>query len=220
MIGVIAAPRTRQNADIRCRSFIGHRSLAIVASLVTATVACGLVTQTAAAQQVVVSGSGTFASAPPDYTGLATGPFSFSFLLPQNPTPDFSIPILFNFASASGAFTQGTTTVNEAGRLTFFTSDFDGGMSFRVFVTDVDADGTDLLDSIGPTMFTGSTADPVFTPGTYSGFTTEEGSVGSLASVSITTTPEPGTVGLLIAGLLGLIPGVRFGRLRRSGTAG
>jgi PEP-CTERM motif-containing protein len=201
MIGISAVSRIRPGATVVTKSsgwLAVHKRLIrnAAAAAIGVTVVLGALTSPAAAQQVAFTGNGTFDSTVPTTYGMVPGDFSFSFLLDQNPTPSLSNADLFNFASATGVFTQFGTATSLDGRLTFF---FDGG-GFTFCPTGQST----LLDEFGPLLFTGPTSSPTFTTGTYTDL--ESGNNNVLASASITSTPEPGSMALLGSGLIGLLP--------------
>jgi hypothetical protein len=165
----------------------------------TAALALVLAGRAMSAQQVTLSGTGTF-PALPSVLGLAPGTFAFSFLLPHEPSPLASIPeITFQLGGVTGVFTQGPTSIPLTGDLFFFTPAAGGMFEFDV--------GTVvLLAPFGTQIFTGSTSAPTFMPGSYVPTDPLGSGEASVASVNVaitqSTIPEPSAVLLLATGLL------------------
>jgi hypothetical protein len=166
---------------------------AVPALLVVAALA--VTPHAAVSQTIMLSGNGTVTQG---FSTLVAGQdFSFSFTLPQSPTPSSFFSPAFTLL-ATGAFTQGALTTNFGGGLTFFST---GGFNFN-------ASGIGPVVSIfGPVLFSGPVDAPTFTAGTTTQFT--NGNVPTrLTSVTIgpvaptSTVPEPSTLALLGTGLL------------------
>lgn len=207
MTEAIAAPNFRPKGSIAFAERLAVLKQLLrrgTPALAGAAVALTALVMPAAAQQVAFTGNGVFTGNVPTTYGAGPGAFSFSFVLPQNPTPSFSNDNLFNFASATGFFSQSGTATSLTGRLTFFSDLGGGGFAFKV----PGPSGVNYLNVFTPTLFTGPTDNPTFTPGMYTGLTSV-GDVSAVSDVSITTTPEPTSMALLGMGLVGLAPLVR-----------
>jgi hypothetical protein len=164
------------------------------------------------AQAVTFSGSGTVLQ---PFAGLTTGAYSFSFTLPQSPTPSFTSPQSFLLVPVTGAFTQGTVTTSLTGTLGFYTvAPGLGGFQFLLPAMPV-------FNESGPQLFSGTTAAPTFLlgAGTTDRFDDRgpvAARVSNYAIASTSTVPEPSMWALLGTGLLA-VGGVAARRKRATG---
>lgn len=167
------------------------------------------------AQTVTFSGAGSFAdpvslpigsAIPP---GLTAGAYTFSFVVPQSPTPTTTVSNGFTLDGVTASFVQGATHVDVLGTLWTFDASSSGGFNFT---------GTGLgviLNTFSPTIFMGPTTAPTFVPGSYT--PSASGGEGDIRSFTIaattTTAPEPTTTALLAGGLV-LVGGAAARRRR------
>lgn len=137
---------------------------------------------------------------------LTGGDGTFTFSLPGTATPAASNVsyALFNLASATG---NGQTAADST--VYFYTQSDLGGLALE------SSDGTLFLEEYGPTIFSGTTANPVFSNGSFTlsnGFSTINGvssnASGDLLTVSVlpaaSVVPEPSTIALLGTGAVSL----------------
>lgn len=132
-----------------------------------------------------------------------TGDYTASWELDSNPTPDFSGIFRFDVNNVSGTYggVAGTRT------LSFATSGDQGGMSF-------DFNTLSALDLAGPQIFSGTTASPLFAPGTFTlvGANQAPGTYSLTISQVAPPVPEPVTWATMTIGF-GLVGGaVRYRR--------
>jgi hypothetical protein len=170
----------------------------------------------AAAQQVTISGTGSFLTAPSFPTGFTTGPFTFSTTLPQSPAPVGAAGDVFTlFGSTPVTFTQGITAITAGGGFSAYTAAAGGGIRLSL-------PGLTYFWTSGAAVFTGPVSAPTFLPGTYVPTGNRGDPLGNQAPLSAitsftitatpTTVPEPSTVALLGAGLV--MVGMVYGRRR------
>lgn len=182
----------------------------VLGSAVVATASLGLASTPAAAQQVVISGTGVLHTAPAFPVGLAPGAFSFFTTVLQSPgplpdVPPTPVPPPFTLPGLTTVtFVQGSVTTVIRGAFSAYPAAGRGGIRFSV-------PGIDYLWATGPQVFTGSLTAPTFIVGEY----VATGSASSLSTVTrftitsaTTVVPEPSTWALLGTGFLGLGAGV------------
>lgn len=171
--------------------------------LATLAAAIPLAVAPVAAQSVLFSGNA-------NNPGIG-GPFTYRFVLPQSPMPSGTAGgTSFEVAISSTVVTADGTAIPFPGTITFYAGGACGGFTFF-------AGGMNQADVCGPVLFSGPVTAPTFLLGTYTAFTNRDVSPPPLATVqdmTITTTPEPGSAGLVGAGVLGVAALVRRRRHR------
>jgi hypothetical protein len=150
---------------------------------------------TAAAGAAVLLLSGTGANAAQNYQFTITGDYSATWQLRSTPAPDDIFNgESFTVWSVAGTFPGASTPVTD---LTFFNAGHGGGIS----IFDFNA-GASLLSSDGPQLFSGTESSPTFLLGTFT--LTEYRGAGqyTLAVTQVGEVPEPGSMTLLLCGLM------------------
>ena len=144
----------------------------------------------------------TGAKADSDNFVLTDGTNTMSWTLPSSPIPTLvNVGGGSNFVVAPTAILEnGTTTVTQA--LEFYTTAQQGGFS------DFPEIPVTTFDTFGAQIFSGTTAAPTFVVGDYtftSPFDNWTLSNATNLDLKISTVPEPSSILLLGAGLLGLM---------------
>lgn len=161
----------------------------------------------ASAQNVTFSGTGTFASAPSLVPGLVAGAFTFTFTLPQSPTPATPNPIdgsAFSVNNVSATFTQGTRSTTLQNVFAAFTTANSGG-----FLLGMNPQSFILSPFSTQQVFTGTPNAPTFVIRPYTvtdNDTRAQGTVGafSITPAAVSSVPEPSTILLTGVGALAL----------------
>jgi hypothetical protein len=143
------------------------------------------------------------------------GPLTWTFSLPQNPTPDIVFPEAFEFlsipVSLNGAATvpyffefTNTGSLGGAGWMGFQCSNF-MSCSWNQF--------SGLIVTPASPLFTGTTSNPMFTTGDFTSTTSWCGvprecdtpTYPTLTITDATNVPEPSSIALLALGLVSLL---------------
>lgn len=146
------------------------------------------------------------ATAAPTYQFTITGAYSATWQLNATPVPDdFFTSNVFTLWNVAGAFQGATATVTD---LTFFNATRGGGMSIYDFNA-----GVSLLSTDGPQLYSGVEGAPAFLLGTFA-LTQFQGTDQYLLTVTeVGAIPEPGSMALMLCGLLAV------GAARRAGSS-
>lgn len=143
------------------------------------------------------------AAAGPIYQFTLTGAYAASWQLSATPSPDdFFVGESFTFWNVPGLFPGASTAVTD---LTFFNASHGGGLSIYDFKA-----GVSLLSTDGPQLFVGTEGAPTFSLGTFVLTAYQGTNQYSLTVAEVGAVPEPGSMALLLGGLLAV------GALRRS----
>jgi hypothetical protein len=152
------------------------------------------ITATAGATVLLLGGTAANAAAH-TYQFTITGDYSAAWQVSSALAPnDIFVGESFTVWSVAGAFPGASTPVTD---LTFFNAGHGGGMS----IFDFNA-GVSLLSSDGPQLFSGTESSPTFLLGTFT--LTEYRGAGhySLAVTQVGEVPEPGSMALVLCGLM------------------
>jgi hypothetical protein len=181
------------------------------ALLIAATAACGI----ASASTSYVSVSGQFSGSDVANSLVApNGTFSLSFAVDNNPAPTSGSVTSLGFDLPGLAFSyelNGNNVPVTPSEIRFNTG-ANGGLFDVTFDTGLNASEFDFQ---GDQIFGGTTSAPTFANGTFAltGFTYSDPSnfdvqTPASASVSVTATPEPSSILLILSGLAATCIGV------------
>lgn len=121
--------------------------------------------------------------------------YTATWQLSSTPTPDdFFTGESFTVWNASGSFPGTATAVTDP---TFFNAARGGGMSIYDFNA-----GVSLLSTDGPQLFSGTEGAPTFSLGAFAMTAYRGSDQYSLTVVQVGAVPEPGSMALLLGGLL------------------
>lgn len=168
---------------------------------------------------IFVTGTGTFSAADTPDTFVTPGDtFALSFYVPSNPvippsgftSVSFDVPVAGFTYRLNGV----TDSVPQPTELTFYTAADGGG-----FQVDF-GPSTEFLFS-GSQMFSGTTAAPIFSVGSFPAqsflFLDNNNVDTNSATVALTSAPEPSSILLLLCGAIGLLA---LGARKSAGSAG
>jgi len=170
--------------------------------LVMSTAVSGL----CSADSLFVTGTGTFSSTDTADTFVTPNDeFSLQFLVPAIPTITASNSTTLSFDVPVAGFTYElngiVNPVSQPTEITFYTAADGGG-----FAVDFDPDTEFVFGS--SQIFSGTTAAPAFSPGTFDNqsflFLDNNNVDSNSATVTVTPTPEPSSILLLFSGVAGL----------------
>jgi len=139
------------------------------------------------------------------FSGAVPDGDTISFDLPSSPTPDESGPF---------AFVINDVAVNINGATATWNIEFDAGGESFVLYNGTATDDTTLDSDTPPPIWTGSTASPSFTLGSYAfneGTDSKTASGGTLLITDVSAvTPEPSSIALLGTALLAALAVARW----------
>jgi hypothetical protein len=164
--------------------------------------ACGV----CSAGSLLVTGTGTFSSTDVADTFVTPNDeFSLQFLVPSLPTITGSNSTTLSFDVPVDDFTYElngvTDSVPQPTEITFYTADDGGGIEVDF------GPNTEFLFGDSQ-IFSGTTAAPMFSPGTFDGqsflFLDDNNVDSNPATITLTPSPEPSSFALLLAGIVGV----------------
>jgi hypothetical protein len=189
------------------------------ALLIAATAACGI----ASASSSYISVSGQFSNSDVANSLVApNGTFALTFAVDDNPTPTSGSVTSLGFDLPVSAFSYKLNGSNVAAIPTEvrFNTGANGGLFDVIFGSGLSASEFDFE---GDQLFGGTTSAPTFSNGTfaltdwtYSDPSNFDVQTPSSATVSVTATPEPSSILLMLSGLATAFVGIAA---RKSRTA-
>jgi len=167
-------------------------------------------TTSASASPISISGAGTFSASTPSstFTGPSQ-PWSFSFLVDSNPVVSNVNSSSFDPAFSNFSYVlNGSPVAITPGEIKFFDAAVTG--MFAICFSSACSQTANGLQFAGPQMYSGATSAPTILPGGFTStifvafFGTTLYPQANVTVQAVASAPEPMTLSLMGAGLLGL----------------